>query len=276
MSKPKKTKRRTKAQKLTHPTIEVRSAKPEIRNYQSTKLSTRKSASGAMQIVGTAIVFESPSQDLGGFIEICKYEAVEKSLQRSNDVFTLWQHDTAQPLGRVKTGSLELTLTRAGLDFVATLPNSPPGQNAFQAIADGTVDSVSFGFTVEPNGDKWVNGPDGKLIRELWDISVLEISPVTWAAYSAPHVDSRSCPASLRSKLKRQPDDEEIDDPEDDTDSEEERCECDCPECLEGNCDECTNESCSEDENDCVDCPMSDEDERVRQAHYQLLLRRLR
>jgi len=266
-----KTKRRTKAQKKpAHSAIELRAAKPEIRNYQATKLSTRRAPDGSMQIIGTAIVFDSESQDLGGFVEICKYEAVQKSLHRSSDVFILWQHDTSQPLGRVKTGSLELTLNRAGLDFVATLNGSPLAQNAFQAIADGTVDSVSFGFSVEPNGDKWINGPDGKLIRELWDISVLEISPVTWAAYLAPHVDSRSCPASLRSKLKRQPDDEELDDPEAD---EEERCECDCPECLEGNCEDCTDEDC---ECVCEDCPMQDDDERMRQAHFALLLRKLR
>jgi HK97 family phage prohead protease len=226
-----------------------------------------------MQIVGTAIVFDSESQDLGGFTEICRYDAVQKSLQRSNDVFILWQHDTSQPLGRVKTGSLELTLNRAGLDFVATLPASPLGQNAFQAIADGTVDSVSFGFTVE--SDNWIQRPDGSLVRELLDINLLEISPVTWASYLAPHVDSRSCPASLRSKLKRQPDDD-IDDPEDeDEDSEEERCECDCDACIDGRCEDCDDPDC-EDE-DCLDkdCPMQDE-ERTRKAHFELLLRRLR
>src|ERR1017187_1687353 len=102
MPKPKKIKRRTKAKKLTHTAIELRAAKPEIRNYQSTKLSTRKSADGSMQLVGTAIVFDSPSTDLGGFTEIVKYQAVQKSLQRNNDVYMLWQHDSSQPLSRVK------------------------------------------------------------------------------------------------------------------------------------------------------------------------------
>ena len=78
--KPLKQKTKRRAKKLAHPSIEVRAAKPEIRNYQATKLSTRKAADGSMQIVGTAIVFDSPSQDLGGFTETCKYEAVQKSL----------------------------------------------------------------------------------------------------------------------------------------------------------------------------------------------------
>jgi len=269
MKKPKSKKQKRKSTK-----IEIRSGKPETRSYKSTRLEVRKSADGSMQLTGTAIVFGSESQDLGGFVEICSYEAVQKSLKRNSDVFMLWQHDSSQPLARVKTGTLELSLNRNGLDFTATLPSSPLGQNAFQAIKDGTVDSVSFGFTIEPDGgDEWVLQGDS-VVRILRDINVGEISPVTWAAYLTPHVDVRSCPASLRSKLKRSNDDVE-DDPEldaDEDDSEEDRCDCDCPECLDGDCSECSDSDC--DDPDCYDeerCP-----NQLRQAHLQLLLRRLR
>jgi hypothetical protein len=274
MNKPKNQKKIKRTIKSKKAKIEVRAGKPETRSYKATRLEARKSATGAMELKGTAIVFDSPSQDLGGFIEICKYEAVQKSLARNSDVFMLWQHDSAQPLARVKTGSLKLTLNRAGLDFVATLPQSSPlGQTAYAAVKDGTVDGVSFGFSIEPGGDNWVTRPDGSLLRELLDINVGEISPVTWAAYGAPHVDVRSCPASLRSKLKRQSDDE-LDDPEDedDDDSEEERCSCSCDACEAGDCEDCTNddEDC-EDENDCIDCGGA-----LRRAHFELLLRRLK
>jgi len=172
MKKPKSKKQKRKSTK-----IEIRAGKPETRSYKATRLEVRKSADGSMQLTGTAIVFGSESQDLGGFVEICSYEAVQKSLKCNSDVFMLWQHDSSQPLARVKTGTLDLSLNRAGLDFTATLPNSPLGQNAFQAIEDGTVDSVSFGFNIEPGGDKWINTPDGRLIRELWDIKCLRDQP---------------------------------------------------------------------------------------------------
>jgi HK97 family phage prohead protease len=279
--KPKKQKK-VKRTKSTRPGIEVRAGKPETRSYKSTRLEVRKAADGSMELVGTAIVFGSESQDLGGFVEICSYEAVQKSLARNDDVFMLWQHDTSQPLSRTKTGTLKLSLNRAGLDFTATLPNSPLGQNAFQAIKNGTVDSVSFGFNIEPDGDEWVMQGDS-VVRILRDINVKEISPVTWAAYLAPHVDCRSCPASLRSKLKRSDDDDDDDDdvcnpaspdydPDACDDDEEDRCECDCQNCLDGNCDECTNPEC--DDADCLDddCPA----QITRTAHMELLLRRLR
>jgi HK97 family phage prohead protease len=271
MTDKKKKNKRTKS-KVRKSKIELRAGKPETRSYKAARLEARKSANGSMQLAGTAIVFGSKSQDLGGFIEICSYEAVQKSLKRNSDVFMLWQHDSSQPLARVKTGTLELSLNQAGLDFVATLPDSPLGQNAFQAIKDGTVDSVSFGFSIEPDGgDEWVMQGDS-VVRILRDINVGEISPVTWAAYLAPHVDVRSCPASLRSKLKRGDDDDEIDDPENDPEDDSDECECDCPECLGGDCSECSDSDC--DDPNCYDeerCP-----NQLRQAHFELLLRRLR
>jgi HK97 family phage prohead protease len=274
LNKPKKkTKRGVKARKLKRPAVEVRAGQRETRGFKSAALSVRKAADGSMQLVGTAIVFDSPSQDLGGFTEVVKYESVQKSLQRNNDVFMLWQHDDSQPLSRTKTGSLKLTLTSTGLDFVATLPNSPLGQNAYQAICDGTVDSVSFGFAVEPEGDKWMSNPQG-IVRELWDINVSEISPVTWAAYLAPHVDVRSAPADIRAKLKVD-DPEDEDDPEDDEDDEETAamndngCSCECDQCVSDNCDCCEDEDCTDE--DCEDCPA-----QTRSAHIALLTRRLR
>ena len=44
------------------------------------------------------------------------------------------------------------------------------------------------------------------------DINVSELSPVTWAAYTAPHVDVRSAPADIRKKLDDLDDDDDSDD----------------------------------------------------------------
>jgi HK97 family phage prohead protease len=276
--------RSTKPKRKKQHSIEIRSGQRELRSYKSTGLSVRKAADGSMQLVGTAIVFDSPSSQDLGFTEVVKYEAVQKSLQRNKDVFMLWQHDVSQPLARTATGQLQLTLTRSGLDFVATLPKSPLGQNAWQAVSDGTVDSVSFGFSTEKNGDKWMQDSRGNVVRELWDINVVEISPVTWASYSAPHVDARSAPADIRTKLNLRDDDDDAgndsddidcDDPDNEDnpkcqdDDDEDRCDCRCERCADDDCENCTDPDCDDD--DCENCPI-----QTRSAHMNLLLRRLR
>jgi hypothetical protein len=139
---------------------------------------------------------------------------------------------------------------------------------------------------VNPDGgDKWESDAQGNIVRELWDIAVSEISPVTWAAYLAPHVDVRSCPIALRSKLKRSDDDDDECDPEspnydpdgdcdnddDEGDDEEDRCTCRCERCIMSSCSGCYNLGC--DDSSCLDddCPV----QSTRAAHMDLLLRRM-
>jgi HK97 family phage prohead protease len=267
----KKIKRRIK------PTIEVRSGKTEIRSYKSAALSVRKADDGSLQLKGTAIVFNIPSQDMNGFTEIVRYEAVQKALTRNDDIYLLWQHDSKMPLARTTTGSLRLTLTPTGLDFVATLPDSPLGQNVYQSIADRTVDSVSFGFYANPEGgDSWSKDDEGNIVRELLDIYILEISPVTWPAYEAPHVDVRSAPADIRAKLKRDidDDDDEEDNPDDlDCDG----VDVDDPECDEDRSED-DDEKCDPDSPDYDPDADCDDEERSRataRANAELLLYRL-
>ena len=134
-------------------------------------------------------------------------------------------------------------------------------------------------------GDKWESDAQGNIVRELWDIAVSEISPVTWASYLAPHVDVRSAPAGLRKKLKHVDwaDDDDLDDDDDcdpdvdddceddDSDDDEDRCECRCERCVMSDCSNCYNLGC--DDSSCLDddCPV----QSTRAAHMDLLLRRM-
>lgn len=183
------------------------------------------SPDGSRTISGYAIVYNSPSQDLGGFIELVAPGAVTDSLRNSPDVLCLRDHDVSILLGRTISKTLTLTDDTTGLRFSCRLPDTSQASDLAASIDRGDLSGVSFGFVTEE--DKWAAGKDGNVVRTLRKITLFEISPCSFPAYSASSV--RSCPPELRSQLRsRKNDDEDEDD-----------CDCDCDACLAGDHDNC-------------------------------------
>ncbi|MGI1826331.1 phage major capsid protein [Lactiplantibacillus plantarum] len=145
-------------------------------------------------IEGYALLFNSPSKDLGGFVEVIDPAALD-GVDLSN-VIMLNQHDYSQPLASVKSGTLELTPDEKGLHFTATLDDSVSYANdAYQNVKSGNVDSMSFRFDVDDGGDEFTQDEDGKITRTIKQVKDLfEVSTVTIPAYddSNVQVDKRS------------------------------------------------------------------------------------
>lgn len=131
-------------------------------------------------ILGHAALFNTPSVFMG-FREIIKPGAFTDSL--TGDIRALWQHDTARVLGRTKAGTLRLWEDDQGLAFELNPPDTQDGRDAVTLIERGDVDQMSFGFNTPPGGDSWSEDGDGIPLRELNKVGLMEISPVTWAAY---------------------------------------------------------------------------------------------
>ncbi|MCG0622289.1 phage major capsid protein [Lactiplantibacillus plantarum] len=145
-------------------------------------------------IEGYALLFNSPSKDLGGFVEVIDPAALD-GVDLSN-VIMLDQHDYSKPLASVKAGTLELTPDDKGLHFTATLDDSVSYANdAFKNIENGNVDSMSFRFDVDDGGDEFTQDDQGKVTRTIKKIrDLFEVSTVTIPAYddSNVQVDKRS------------------------------------------------------------------------------------
>lgn len=145
-------------------------------------------------IEGYALLFNSPSKDLGGFVEVIDPKALD-NVDLSN-VIMLDQHDYSKPLASVKAGTLELTPDDKGLHFTATLDDSVSYANdAYQNVKSGNVDSMSFRFDVDDGGDEFSKDEDGKITRTIKQVKDLfEVSTVTVAAYDQSNVsvDKRS------------------------------------------------------------------------------------
>src|ERR1700722_602265 len=108
----------------------------------------------SMRIGGYAAVFNSLSQDLGGFKERILPGAFARCL-RSADVLCLFNHDPNQVLGRSTAGTLTLKEDAAGLYFECSLPNTSVGRDCSEMVARGDVRGCSFAFGIDAGDDKW-------------------------------------------------------------------------------------------------------------------------
>jgi len=164
----------------------------ERRYFEAVELRAEESGDGVRRIVGYAAKFNVRSSVIfGAFQEMILPGAFADSLGR-DDVRALWQHDTAQVLGRSKAGTLALAEDGTGLRVEITPPNTQVGRDALESIQRGDVDQMSFGFTVPPGGEDWREEEDGMIVRALSRVKLWEVSPVTFPAYPQTEVGVRS------------------------------------------------------------------------------------
>jgi hypothetical protein len=141
----------------------------------------------APKIVGYAAVFNSLSENLGGFREIIKPGAFKKSL--TNDVRALIDHESGKVLGRSKAGTLRMVEDDKGLRVEIDPPDTTIARDLLESMRRGDIDQMSFGFFVK--SDNW-RKQDGENIRELEEVDLFDVSIVTFPAYPATSVHVRS------------------------------------------------------------------------------------
>ena len=147
-----------------------------------------------MEFTGYAAVFDSPSEDLGGFREVIKPGAFARSLNAAKnggrDIKAFLNHNSDVVLGSTRAKTLRLTEDARGLLAEITLPDSVWGQPVAAAVRRGDISSMSFGFSVTPKGDSW---NDTRTERTLHEVRLFEVSPVTgWPAYAATSASVRT------------------------------------------------------------------------------------
>jgi uncharacterized protein len=167
---------------------QAESKEPEIR-VNATDIEIRAEGDG-MTFTGYAAVFNSPSEDLGGFIEYVAPGAFKRSLQSRNEIKLLWNHDSGEPLASVRGGSMQLVEDERGLKVTATLPQTSRGRDVAELLRTKVIDSMSFGFNVIK--DTWSR--DGQT-RTLESVRLFEVSVVSFPAYAATTATVRSAPS---------------------------------------------------------------------------------
>jgi HK97 family phage prohead protease len=143
--------------------------------------------------VGHAAVFGKLSQNLGGFVERVAPGAFTKTIEEQ-DVRALFNHHEDHVLGRLGAGTLRMVEDDDGLSYEVDLPDTTIGRDVATLLARGDVSGSSFGFRVIE--DEWGETEQGFPLRTLKQVSLRDVGPVTFPAYT----DSKAALRSLAEK----------------------------------------------------------------------------
>ena len=145
------------------------------------RITTQRADVTGNTIRGYAAVFNSPSEDLGGFIEYIAPGAFDNVM--NDDVRGFYNHDWNYLLGRVSSGTLRIFVDEVGLGYEIDLPNTSYANDLVELMKRGDVNQSSFAFMIE--SDKWeVKGKQN--IRTITKVSrLIDVAPVVIPAYPA-------------------------------------------------------------------------------------------
>lgn len=145
---------------------------------------------------GHAALFNSLSDDLGGFREMLEPGAFRAVLRTSPDVRLLLNHDPNYVLGRTAANTLEVREDNQGLHVFARVDrNISWVEDLRRSMQRGDIDQMSFAFTVAEDGDTWAVTDDGHVVRTIRADGIdglYDVSVVTYPAYERTTVNIRS------------------------------------------------------------------------------------
>lgn len=127
--------------------------------------------------------------DMGWFTEEIAQGAADEVM--NDDVRGLFNHEPDILLGRTKSGTMTIEVDSIGLKYrIKYNPNDPDHVRVMEKVKRGDVSQSSFAFKIKD--DKWEkrNSKDHRTILRFQRL--IDVSPVTYAAYPQATVSARS------------------------------------------------------------------------------------
>jgi len=117
--------------------------------------------------------------------------AFDRALREGQDVLGLFNHNADLVLGRTSAGTMKCSVDKKGLAYAIDCADTSIARDVCQHLTRGDVNGSSFGFRVVR--EMYVAGGDNaEDVREIHDVDLYDIGPVTFPAYSATTAEVRN------------------------------------------------------------------------------------
>jgi HK97 family phage prohead protease len=182
--------KRAGARRATKSNHELRDLRQELAGVKR-----EKRAEGESNLIrGVSAVFyreDEPGTEYwlwNDMVERIHPGAFDRAVSESHDARALFNHNSSQLLGRVSSGTCRLSVTDAGLAYeIDEDATDPDHQRVASKIDRGDVTGSSFAFIAREVQWSEVKQDDGDwlYIRNIYDLDLFDVGPVTWPAYQA-------------------------------------------------------------------------------------------
>jgi len=147
-------------------------------------------------IRGVAAVYNRMSNDLGGFREIIRPGAFDRSLREiaagTRDVDARIQHEGGLSVcGSTANGTLRLFSDSEGLNYELTPPDTQAGRDLQTMVRDGYLRHSSFAFECGEDQVRW-DWTTRPPVVEVMDVDLIDVAPCSRPAYDETTVKVRS------------------------------------------------------------------------------------
>lgn len=158
---------------------------PETRQYRNFAATNFKpviddnvDGEASFRTRGHFTTFNSPYELVPGF-----FEEIDRHAFDGTDMSdTLFQFNHGgMVLARIRNGSLQVGVDDSGGWALADLSGCQQARDVYEAIQNGLIDRMSFGFTIAPNGVEYVEDADGTIhsritkVEKLYDVSCVDL-----------------------------------------------------------------------------------------------------
>lgn len=150
----------------------------EASNFRSIESDGGDSGEQSYLVRGHYTVFEREYELFPGFYECIDSRALDET--DTSDVLFQFNHG-GPPLARLRNKSLRIGIDEKGGWAEADLSGCQQARDIYEAISNGLIDRMSFGFTIAPDGVEWSEDADGNIhsritkVQKLFDVSCVDL-----------------------------------------------------------------------------------------------------